>query len=385
MGTICVFQHDMGSAGALTPALEILKKQHDVIAFTRAGAPSQPIFEKAGFTLRTLPDFTDETVARTKQALIRELLIAVDADCVVVGVSATNAAPERFAIEAAWSFGIPVLALVESWPHRWLASYGERDLPHYLSVHRICVQDSLSQEKLYDVGFESKQVALTGNPLYDNIVDELATLAAPDRSKVREHFGIADNALVFLWATTADLDDPREDNPSCPEWLGYSEADALTEFLTAVADAQKRHPDRAIEAIVRVKPTYTTAKIAKLIKVYCPTARLDQVRNGGTPTIFASDLIAGMATLVLEQAAARKKPVVSYTPNLSRPDIELQASKLGVVVPLYGVGELATLIHLVAADPVREIAIVRSRQKPFITLTNAAGNVAAEIDKLLLR
>lgn len=381
MSDIVTTNLDLGSPNGYLPALKILQKGgFTVTAAASSRAAAKVFFERAGLSVFELANHAHwETVAA--KAEMESWLRRENPRCLVVGISGSPASSEKTAIVVAKRLGIPVIAFIESWPHRWLLVHGWRDVPIYRHVDSICIPDDLSRVRLLEEGFTPGQVIVTGNPLKDALLAQKVD-ATKYRAEYRSHFGIPGNATVLLYATTANLDDPNEDNPSSPEWLGYSERQAVTEFLLAIREARGgRNPQKPIVGVIRVKPSpsYSGILIQELIAKYCPDVRFDQVNFFGKAVpLFGADLIVGMSTLLVEQAGDLGKPTVCYLPNVP-PEKNVLVNILKVVFPLYDEGGLEKVVRKVAYDAEGALKHILSQQIPISPIKAAAESVARVI------
>ena len=284
-GKIFATCNSTGFWQAAIPVLNrLMAAGHIVHTAAAKSSPSVPFIVSERFSCHVLEDalvWNDPAAVKRMQ----DLLCDLGPDCILVGVADTSAGSEKTAIFAAHDLGIPIVVLVESWPHMWLNAYGERDIPLYLQASATCVMDQLSLDELCARGWDRSLVALTGNPFNDVLAGELAHKDAY-RREVRAHFGIAPEAFVFGYMTTDDLDNPV--GPDHPEWLGHTEESVLREFLIALHLAKCEHGDKMFEGIVRVKPGFKGARVRELIAEICPTAHYDSVNHQGKPhALFA--------------------------------------------------------------------------------------------------
>jgi len=379
VGKVFFTNRDIGSTQAAIPVLKRLQDDgHTVITAASTSSPTFTALAEAGFSFIALGQYP-RWDAFDGQIKMSALLRAESPDCVFVGVSASDGGSEKTAIEEAVRLGIPVVAFVESWPHGWLDQYGDRDIPIYRNVTKIAVMDEISRERLLAAGFTEDQVVVTGNSYDDTL---MSSLAGRDqyRKEVRQHFGISDEAFVVTWMVGAELDNPLEDHEGAREWYGSKEADVLAEFLKLMQEGKLCYPSHEIEVIVRVKPSFSGETVQRLIKECCPSAHFDKVGHGGIPKPhLASDLVIGVKTLTLEQAAQLGIPAVSYIPNLPSPEVEPIANKLGVVLGIYERDVLAYLLAAVAADLDAALPWIKAGLKTTTPIQDATGNVAGVI------
>ena len=383
-GKIFATCNSTGFWQAAIPVLNrLMAAGHIVHTAAAKSSPSVPFIVSKGFSCHVLKNTSiwNDPAAVNR---VQDLLCDLEPDCILVGVADTSAGSEKTAIFAAHDLGIPIVVLVESWPHMWLAAYGERDTPLYQQrVEKVCVMDSLAQAKLLEVGYKQDQVVVTGNPFNDVLAGELAHKDAY-RGEVRAHFGIAPEAFVFSYMTTDDLDNPV--GPDHPEWLGHTEESVLREFLIALHLTKCEHGDKMFEGIVRVKPGFKGMRVRELIAEICPTAHYDSVNHQGKPhALFAPNIIVTRYSQMLDHAAQLGLPTISVLPNLYAAHRRPIVNQLELVTARYRVGDLLELIKITAANPEAALWKMRDQRRSLSPMVaNATDNVTNLLERYMV-
>ncbi len=372
--------------GGTYPWILVLKRLqeagHEVITAAAESAPSLVVLREAGFQPIVLDDVSDwkDTDAFYE---MNKILCREKPDCCLVGISATDAGSEKSLVWIAFMYDIPVIALVESWPHGWLEAYGDRDIEIYKDVLRFCVPDAHSFDRMIAAGFNRDQVVVTGNPSDDMLMASLSR-REEYRLEVRKHFGITSDAIVITWMTGAELDNPDEDHPNAREWYGAREADLLQYFLSSAEIAKKNVGTKRFEVIVRVEPNIYSDTVRRRIANHCPSAHFDNVGHGGVPKPhFAADIVIGVKTPILDKAAMLGVPAFSYIPNLPSSEVEPFANKIGIVTPLRDQADFARLMRNMTFFPEQTLALIKGAQKITTPILDATRNVESEVEKLL--
>ncbi len=392
--TVFATNHDMGSAQAMIPALLALRQEgYEIRTFAQhqgplpddptdpfstppTGQPQTPayeIFEAAGLA---------PTCLRSHKSLVCDanfmsrVFRAIDPSVVLVGVSTQDDGSEKAALIAAKQAKIPVVVIIESWPHRWLEAYGNRDAGLYQQADAILLPDEISRKHMLEYGFKSKQLFVTGNPAQDSFVGHTLKRDAY-RAAMRQRLGISNEAVLVQWAVSLDLDDPAQDRPDHPEWCGFSEVDSLTEFLRAMSSLEGSGSPVDVRGVIRQKPTHGSARVRRLIEEYCPSVSFDNERTTGIPLLLASDVVCGAVTLMIQQAAMLGVLGVHYLPNLDRPD-PMITNHFGLTLPRYQRGDLRNLIKTLAERP-GYAAELWSKVQPFNLPTDATERVVTAI------
>jgi len=368
--------HDVGSAQAMIPVLSQLKARGDaVLTFSVQDAPAGVAFQLAGLgPLIQSPELVNLQT-------IRSILEVEKPDAILVGVSNKDDGSEKLALQAAVEMGIPSLVVLETWPKAWMDLRGSRDIPLYTRASCVCVPDSVSREILLKSGFAEARIAVTGNPCHDDLAEFKRERQAL-RSEYRSRLGLPQDAVVFLWCVTYDLDDPAMNTPDYVGWLGIREEELALEFLTSMRDYCCLG-DPPLHAFLRQKPSYRSDRVRQLIADTCPAVAFDNANDRrGIPALLAADIVAGHSTIVIQTAALLGIPAVYYMPKLTRDD-PMVTNALGLTAPMYREGQLRELIRELASDPAKTIGDIRSQMRSMDLPENAAGNVVEEIDRRL--
>lgn len=369
MKNILAVTNDFGATGAMIPVVkELLKAGNSVEIFAFFGQPAFGLYQSAGFVPRT---GTPEDL-RT---------VVGESDAVICGITSSENGADRLALKMAIELNKPTFVVFETWPHRWLQVYKERDADLYKKATMIFVPDQASMELMVSKGFSREQVSVLGNPVWDSLIAERVNKETY-RAEQRKKFGIPKDALVFLYTTTLDMDDQTIDKPEHPEWLGKSEESVIVEFLEAVREARKTNEH--VRGIIREKPGYGRVKIERLIRENCPDVYFDDERyKGGTPTILASDVVFGMATLAVQNSALLGVPAFYYLPLLCREDPMIASNQAGLTIPLYTKGDMGAVIGEMAKSP-KECVNQYLEKMNIPSAENSAEAIAEEISKMMV-
>ncbi|MBI4138607.1 hypothetical protein HY479_00460 [Candidatus Uhrbacteria bacterium] len=382
--------HDMGSAQAMAPALHVLQQQgSEVVAFVNGAtlrpqdhpdvsqeelpeAPASQIFRAAGLDTRTIQGDSD----------LRSMIASEKPDLVLVGISAPDYGSEKMALKAAIELGIPVAFIVETWPHRWLEVYEQRDIPLYRQAGLGLLWDQFSCDHMKSQGFDSTLFVATGNPSQDAFA-ALKNDRAKHRAAMRDRFRIPEDAVLIQYSTALSLDDPEEDKPGHREWSGFSEADSVREYLTAMRDVASENAPYKVRGVIRQKPSFSGVRVQEMIREICPAVIYDNSRETGNALLLASDIVVGSMTLMIQNAAMLGVPGAFYLPDLCTPD-PMISNRLGFTIPMYARGDLGQLIRDAAYRPDHLKEFTR-KVRPIDLPLDATGNVVTAIRNFLDR
>src|SRR3989344_3917331 len=355
---------DFGAASTMVPGLRRLKENgEEVVTAAWADTPASNSFLKAGF-----PPAYEETA----HAIHTE-----KPDFVLVGITGGGTKGiDRIALDCAFRFRIPSAVLFETWPDRWLSTHSEEEIALYKKANRLFITDTIARQTLIDQGFNPLAIIVTGNPVNDEIV-RIARSREAYRKEIRDQYRIPLDATLILFVTTNDLDIEANSSPEHPEWLGIKEEDVIMEYLEATREVSRKNS--SIRGLIRQKPSHGTRRITELIQSICPSVGLDMRQyEMGIPTLLAADVVIGVATLAVQNAAVLGIPAVYYMPNLCKED-PMITNKLRITIPYYGRGELARLIRGIGDSPRRVTHELKREMQPITLPEDATGNVVKEI------
>ena len=172
-GIFLVISNSTNFWPAAFPVLKrLLAAGHTVHIAVAKSSPLRQLIADKGFPIIELKDTQLWNGPKTLEEM-SDLLLQYKPDCVLVGVADTPAGSEKTALNIARMANIPIVVLIESWPHGWLGVYGEGDFPIYQVVNTTCVMDNLSKFLLISHGWPSELVIVTGNPLKDVLTSSL--------------------------------------------------------------------------------------------------------------------------------------------------------------------------------------------------------------------
>lgn len=336
---ILLYVEDPGAANLVVGLPEALAEQgRRVRLFAPAGLGTFLAVHEAAFEV--LPANHDAEA----------LLSAVRPKVVAVGTSEDPDTPGFALVAAAIRRGLATAGLVDgpANPHLRFRGRGTSAFAHAPRI--LAVPDDTTAGLYADLGFERSRIAVCGHPLYDRVRAARASLESEGRIAIRARtFGDAvhDKRVVLFLAELSDGLDPSEFRRGPGYTLagrGGSERRTdivLEEVLDALADARD-----AIHFAVRLHPKNTEAEFAPY------RAEIDSFSSGGSPwePCFAADLVVGLTTSLLFEAALLGRPTLSVLPRAMEKSW-LPAIASGVTRCAMSRGELANLLPAAAVSP----------------------------------
>lgn len=286
---------DAGGANAILPVVKrLIADNADLICIVDNQA-REP-FRQAGI------EFID---ARTiALADLYELMEKFRPDLFLAGTSLGKTIDKDILLWCRERF-VPSVYVLDFWANYWQRFSSELKDFKYLSDY-ICVMDDMSKQDMVDEGFAEKQIIVTGNPHFDHFTDGIGLT------------GEKTNRALFISQPLRALNERSE-----IEKYGYDEYQVLKDVLHiwSTAPAESR-------LIVRLHPNEDRLKFNSLLDPNDARISLDKCTDV-KESISAADMVIGMNSMVLFQAAAAGKTVISYQPGLKRSD-PLISNRLGL-------------------------------------------------------
>jgi len=236
---------------------------------------------------------------------------------VIVGTS-ENPNSFVFSITAAAQFaGIPSFGFVDgpaNAAHRFRGTTSDplAHVPDYLLV-----SDPAARDAFVSLGVDAGNIDVVGHPAMDRVRARAGAFDKEGKASLRARlFPDIDPArpLVLFLAETSDGLDPAQFRRT-PDYTlsGRGKTDGRTEIcleetLTALRDVQS---DAAL--VLRLHPKNDAETFAAY------TDELAAISAGGDPleAVYASDLVVGMTSVLLFEAAVLRRPTLSVTPRES--------------------------------------------------------------------
>ncbi len=244
-----------------------------------------------------------------------ELLDSVSPAVVVVGTTENLETRSFDLVAAARARGIPTVGAVDAYANASYRFRGKSADPLAHAPEWLLVPDAETKRAFQDLGHGGGKIRVCGHPQYDRVREAAARFAERGRASLRKSLmpgcGAGQRAVVFLSELSTGL---------CPEQFrrspaytlkGRGERDGRTEivleeFLDALAESSK-----PVYRVLRLHPKNTRAELVPYLKEF------DLVSDSGSPLelVYAADLVVGMTTNLMLEAALLGRPTLSIVPR----------------------------------------------------------------------
>jgi hypothetical protein len=268
-------------------------------------------------------------------------------------------------IAAARRNGVPSLAVVDFWSN-YRARF-ERD-GGAAWPDRIALPDEQARAEAIRDGLPPAALVATGNPHHEALLAR-ATRSDPTPEAFRAGAGVQPGAALVLFASQpiAALYDDR---------LGYTERSVLAAVVAALDDVAE-WLGRPIVLGVRPHPRETAAP---LVGGTSRVAVIDASLDDPLDWCLAADLVVGMTSALLFDAALLGRPVVSAQPDLIGADV-LPSNRLGLSVGVYRTADLSpALARSLALPP--NLPVSKALSDLRASAVGATGRLLREVESL---
>ena len=294
MNKILFSASDPGGGNAILPVIHELQKQK-IELFGIVDGPSKEIFNREKI------NFLDAQLINPNQ--LAEILSAFNPDLFVSGTS-WGATIDKQILLWCKNQAVKSIYVLDFWTNYW-QRFSREGKDFYFLPDYICVMDDLAKKAMCAEGFSSDILVVTGNPHFDHFIDDIQ-----NDKEITGRILFVSQPLRHLGAQETI------------EEYGYDEYKTLGDLLKAMRDAP-----RNFELIIRLHPKEDACKFDSLMAVNGVRVAKDDLSNV-QESISRSELVIGMNSMVLFQAAIAGKNVISYQPGLKRED-SLISNQLG--------------------------------------------------------
>ncbi|MBX9830423.1 hypothetical protein K2X40_00555 [Candidatus Babeliales bacterium] len=370
---ILFFAHDPGGANTIIPLIDILKKKYEVVLFGKNAALKR--YQEFGYNGN---DITAVVSDFTQQAMIN-FVSELKPDIVVTGTSATDKT-EKYLWHACEKLTIPSCAVLDQWMNYGIrfSVYGIdqiefylRDKTHAYLPSKICVMDDYAQAQMQLEGVDSSRVVVTGQPYFDLVQKRKKTLLQENILALKKFlYGDIDTLITFA-------SEPFSLIFKDADYLGYTEQTILQQILDALTVLANSTQKKIVLAI-RPHPKEDLLYYHNLVASHQESLLKIVVQSdvSGTEAMLMSDVVCGMSSMFLLEAALLDIPILSVQIGLKTQDPFVLSRRNFIKTILDKTELFATLQAVVmhqGAMPVTD----------FLVIQQAAGHVAHVIDSLL--
>jgi hypothetical protein len=257
-------------------------------------------------------DITDIAGPSPNRASLRTFLQNRSPDIIVTGTSADDNT-ETFLWQAAADIAIPSVVILDYWnnysvrfsEHTTLtAPVASRPGPGPLP-DVICIMDEFARMEMLREGFPAEKLRITGQPYLDTI-RTIPPIPSDYRRKIRQKNHVTGDELMIVYVS-----EPIRKTYGGPDKLGYDEVTILQSVIASFASLHPPH-DRHVQLTIRPHPKNTPSDFNHFTQEgLFPFGISIDTDTPPRPLIQAADLIVGMSSIFLLEAALLSTPLLN--------------------------------------------------------------------------
>lgn len=319
MKRILLFSHDPGGANTIIPLIAPLQKRgYSVLLYGDGTALER--YCRAGFEGFSLVKRT----GRTTPEAIEAFLCEERPDFLITSTSAEDYS-EKYLWRAAKCLGVPSFAILDQWLNYGIrfSPWGLRNITAYEAApehpfvpSRLIVMDDFARDEIEKAHILPRTNILPlGQPYFETLFQRAAVL--PGMTSLRAELGLRPDSFVITFVSEPISQDYGVEAGDGGYW-GFTELTVFRSFLSALELTTER-TCRPVHVMIKLHPRESAHNYDDFLGLNIPliTITADQASDP-LYVIHASDLICGMSSMMLIEAALFKKPVISVMIGLKR-------------------------------------------------------------------
>ncbi len=321
MPKILLFSRDPGGANTVVPLAGPLRaKGYEVFLYGKDTA--MEVYKRYGLEGK---DIAAE-VTVISPGSIRDFLSDLSPDILITGTSAEDMT-ERYMWKEASGLGIFSMAILDQWLNYGIrfSKYGVSGMRDYKNnkkldyvPSKVLVMDEKAREEAVSEGVDPEAIVVTGQPHFKTVLEKAERLSQGEIYYLRDSMGAGEKDKVIVFVSepiSQDYGKAEKGNT-----LGYDEMTIFSEVEKSLEVVSRGFPGNFI-IVVRPHPREKEEKWSDIAGKKVGKLRFEVDRSSSSLTLASSsDLVVGMSSMLLIEAAILKKPVISVQIGLSCPD-----------------------------------------------------------------
>ena len=350
---ILMFSRDPGGTNAIMPLVEPLQAlENEVIVYGKDAALS--IYRKQNIDCS---DICGTNPLGTQEET-NEFVRSTRPDLIVTGTSSEDFT-ERHLWQAAEREGIPSFAVLDQWTNYRLRFISEGDDPlnglatsELILPSFLFIMDEYARKEMCAMGIGREKFVVSGQPFFDHIRKTGDRLSTQEIENLRRQLTGSEDGLVLVFASQPIASIHRK-NGMAEDYWGYTEETVLKHVVTGLSKLTEELAAK-VALVLRLHPKdepnvyqNTLATLPNAIKVV-----VDRETDSSL-LLKASDLIIGMFSMLLLEAAILERPFISVQIGLKREN-PLILDRMGLVRSILTNQELEEKLRAILNGQIRE-------------------------------
>jgi hypothetical protein len=315
---ILVFSRDPGGTNAVLPLIEPLRTEgNEVVVYGKDTAPL--IYRRMNMDCLDIRD----VVPSGSEAEIDKFVREVGPDLIVTGTSSEDFT-ERHLWKAAEKAGIASFAVLDQWTNYRLRLIpeGEDSMKGNVNGRALVtpsfffIMDELAKEEMSALGIDRKRLVVTGQPFFDYVRDTGEKFAPREVEELRRELTGNRGGMVFVFASQPITSIHRQNGMAENHW-GYTEQTVLKSLMTCLRKLVE-DLETKLTLVIRLHPKDKPDAYAEVLSTAQPVNVIFDRETDSALLLKAADLVIGMFSMVLLEAAILERRFISVQIGLKR-------------------------------------------------------------------
>jgi hypothetical protein len=298
---VLIFVEDPGAANFIAALPRTMGEQGFHVTILAAGSAQQYLRDR-NVSCEAMPSDAAAMLAQARPRLL------------VTGTSANPDTPALALLAAARSSGLASIGIVDARSNAEFRFRGRTSDPLAFAPDRIIVPDEHTRKAFAALGIEDDRIRICMHPQHEHARSEAQRLAAMPRHDLKRSLfpDAQDRKVILFIAEPRGGPDSDLDRRSAEYTLmGRGGSDDRTDIvLDEILDAVRSIEPRPF-MVLRLHPRNSEDDFAPYRKEFA------MISKGGSPleAVYAADLVVGMTSLLMEEAALLGTQVLSVLPR----------------------------------------------------------------------
>lgn len=308
MYDLAIYVEDPGAANYITPLLPDFAEQGWSVILWAGGVAQSYLRDRQ-------VSFDPVISSHNPERHALDLLVERSPCLLLVGTAEDPDTLGLHLIEAARKLSITSVGVVDAYANADRRWRGNSDRPLTYAPDWLLVPDEPTASIYSELGYPTERLAVCGHPHYDWVRDRVKELNRLDRDVLRRDLWPSwsgDQRIVVFVAEVSTGLNPEQYRRSAEYTLsGTGQSDRRTdivieELLLAVESLSERP-----FLVLRLHPKNTVGEFSAYLDAF------DAFSQGGDPlaVVYCTDLVVGMTSMLLAEAALAGRPVLSVIPR----------------------------------------------------------------------
>jgi hypothetical protein len=301
---ILIFVEDPGAANCVTGVPSALEDLGINVSLFATGT-AVGYLDQQGIAFTELPEDSNAG-AILDEASPKLVLIGTSENPDTFGLQLVTPAEER---------GIPTIGIVDGPANPQHRFRGRGDTPFHHAPDFLIVPTDPLKKSFVELGCPEENIFIGGHPYYDAIREKRGALREIGRATLRKKIlpeAPDERPLIVFAAEISDGLDPSQFQRSADYTLqGRGDSDLRTNIVLEELLDSLTNLNPKPYMVLRLHPKNTRQEYS----VYA--SEIDHISDGGGPLdiCFAADLVVGMTSILLVEAAILGRPTLSVIPR----------------------------------------------------------------------